>query len=136
MIFTTLIGSKKRVKKPKNYMVKWDSQSRSKMQYNIKQFIKSYGQNDIVFEEFPIVGTRMSLDFYNGNKNIAIEVQGAQHIKYTPFFHRKSKSTFLSQVRRDNEKQEFCKINDIKLVEIYPDDKVSKDLFKSFGVIL
>jgi hypothetical protein len=117
-------------------MVKWTKQSRSKMQFNVKQFIKTYWFNDVVFEEFPIVGTRMSLDLYNANKNIAIEVQGAQHLKYTPFFHGKSKSTFLSQIRRDNDKQEFCKLNEIKLVEIYPDDIVSTDLFKSFGVTL
>ena len=136
MIFKTLIGSTKRVKKPKNYMVKWDRPSRSKMQFGVKEFVKTYWFNDVVFEEFPIVGTRMSLDLYNANKNIAIEVQGAQHLKYTPFFHGKSKTTFLSQIRRDNDKEEFCKLNDIKLVEVYPEDKLSVDLFKSFGVIL
>lgn len=136
MIFKTLIGSTKRVKKPKNYMVKWDKPSRSKMQFEVKNFIKNYWFNDIVFEEFPIVGTRMSLDLYNGNKNIAIEVQGEQHLKYTPFFHGKSKTTFLSQIRRDNDKQEFCKLNKIKLVEVYPKDELSVDLFKTFGVIL
>jgi len=136
MIFKTLVGSKKRVKKPKNYMVKWDKPSRSKMQFGVKEFVKTYWFNDVVFEEFPIVGTRMSLDLYNANKNIAIEVQGAQHLKYTPFFHGKSKTTFLSQIRRDNDKEEFCKLNNIKLVEVYPEDKLSVDLFKSFGVIL
>ena len=136
MIFKTLLGSTKRVKKPKNYMVEWDKPSRSKMQFEVKKFIKNYWFNDIVFEEFPIVGTRMSLDLYNGNKNIAIEVQGAQHLKYTPFFHGKSKTTFLSQIRRDNDKQEFCKLNKIKLVEVYPKDELSVDLFKTFGVIL
>jgi len=136
MIFKTLVGSTKRVKKPKNYMVKWKKPSRSKMQFGVKEFVKNYWFNDVVFEEFPIVGTRMSLDLYNANKNIAIEVQGAQHLKYTPFFHGKSKTTFLSQIRRDNDKQEFCKLNNIKLVEIYPEDKLSVDLFKTFGVIL
>ena len=80
MIFKTLVGSTKRVKKPKNYMVKWDKPSRSKMQFGVKDFVRKYWFNDVVFEEFPIVGTRMSLDLYNANKNIAIEVQGAQHL--------------------------------------------------------
>ena len=78
----------------------------------------------------------MRFDFYNSNQNIAVEVQGGQHLKYTPFFHGKSKSTFLSQIRRDNDKQNFCELNNIKLVEIYPNDKLSADLFKSFSVIL
>ena len=136
MVFKTLTGASKRVKKPKNYLVKWGGQSRSKLQYSVKQFMKPYWDMDIVFEEFPIAGTRMSFDFYNSNKNIAIEVQGGQHLKYTPFFHGKSKSTFLSQIRRDNEKQKFCEINNIKLVEIYPNDELCVDLFESFGVIL
>lgn len=136
MIFKTLVGSTKRVKKPKNYLIKWSAKSRSKLQYSVKDFIKPYWDMDIVFEEFPIPGTKMSFDFYNSNKNIAIEVQGGQHLKYTPFFHGKSKSTFLSQIRRDNDKQKFCELNNIKLVEIYPDDVLCKDLFKSFGVVL
>ena len=136
MVFKTLTGSSKRVSKAKKYLIDWSGKSRSKMQYNCKQFLKSYWLNDIVFEEFPIAGTRLSIDFYNSNKKIAIEVQGGQHLKYTPHFHGKSKQTFLSQIRRDNDKQEFCKINDIRLVEIYPGDELSPDLFKSFGVCL
>lgn len=136
MIFKTLIGSSKRVKKPKNYLINWDSTSRSKLQYSVKQFIKPYWSHDVVFEEFPIAGTKMSFDFYNSNQNIAIEVQGGQHLKYTPFFHGKSKSNFLSQIRRDNDKHKFCEINSIKLVEIYPNDVLSIDLFEAFGVYL
>jgi len=136
MIFKTLVGSTKRVKKPKTYLIKWGASSRSKLQYSVKEFIKPYWDMDIVFEEFPIAGTKMSFDFYNSNKNIAIEVQGGQHLKYTPFFHGKSKSTFLSQIRRDNDKQKFCELNNIKLVEIYPNDVLSEDLFKCFDVIL
>lgn len=136
MVFKTLQGGSKRVKSPKKYLIKWNGQSRSKLQYSVKGFIKTYWDTDIVFEEFPIAGSKMTFDFYNSNKNIAIEVQGGQHLKYTPFFHGKSKSTFLSQIRRDNEKQRFCELNKIKLVEIYPDDNLSIDLFKSFGVIL
>ena len=87
MIFKTLVGSTKREKKPKKYLIKWTASSRSKLQYSVKEFIQPYWDIDIVFEEFPIAGTKMSFDFYNSNKNIAIEVQGGQHLKYTPFFH-------------------------------------------------
>lgn len=136
MVFKTLVGSSKRVSKPKKYLIDWDAESRSKMQYNCKQFLKTYWSNDIVFEEFPVAGTRLSIDFYNSNKLIAVEVQGGQHLKYVPHFHGKSKSSFLHQLRRDKDKQEFCKLNGIKLVEIYPGDEVSIELFKSFGVRL
>lgn len=136
MVFKTLLGHSKRIPKAKKYLINWGQKSRSKMQYNCKQFLKSYWSNDIVFEEFPVVGTRLSIDFYNSNKKIAIEVQGGQHLKYTPHFHGKSKQTFLGQIKRDNDKQEYCKINSIKLVEIYPGDELSISLFESFGVCL
>lgn len=136
MVFKTLIGSKKRVSKAKKYLINWDSESRSKFQKQVKDFVKEYWMNDVVFEEFPLAGSRLSFDFYNSNKKVAIEVQGGQHLKYTPHFHGKSKSNWLGQIRRDNDKEKFCKINGIKLVEIYPKDKLSVDLFESFGVIL
>ena len=136
MVFKTLIGSTKRLSKPKRYVIDWAKPSRSKLQTTTKLFIKDYWLHDVVFEEFPMVGSKLTFDFYNANKNIAIEVQGGQHLKYIPFFHGKSKSNFLGQIRRDNEKEKFCAINSINLVEIYPDDKLSIKLFESFGVIL
>ena len=136
MIFTTLNGGKKRLSKPKNYTVKWDSASRSKRQYAVKQFLKKYWINDFVFEELPMAGTKLSFDFYNSSKNIMVEVQGEQHLKHTPFFHGKAKSQFVSQIRRDNDKLNFCKLNKIPLVEVYPKDEISEELFYSFGITL
>lgn len=136
MIFKTLTGSTKRVPRAKKYIINWDSSSRSKMQFETKQYLKDYWFHDIVFEEFPIAGTKMTFDFYNPNKKIAVEVQGKQHLKYTPFFHGKSKSNFLSQIKRDNDKQKFCELNDIILAEIYPEDKLCENLFKSFNITL
>lgn len=136
MLFQTLFGSSKRVKNPKKYLIQWDSSSKSKMQFNVKQYLKEYWLYDIVFEEFPLVGSKMTFDFYNPNKNVIVEVQGGQHLKHTPYFHGQSKSNFLSQIKRDNDKQKFCELNNIKLVEIYPNDKLSKELFESFNVTL
>ena len=76
MIFKTLTGSSKRVSKAKKYLIQWNSSSRSKMQFNVKQYLKKYWSNDIVFEEFPIAGTKMTFDFYNPNKKVAIEHNG------------------------------------------------------------
>lgn len=136
MIFKTLNGSQKRLPKSKNYIIKWDQPSRSKRQYAVKQFLKKYWQEDFVFEELPMAGTRLSFDFYNSSKRVMVEVQGGQHLKYTPFFHGKAKSQFVSQIRRDNEKLKFCKLNNIPMVEIYPKDEINEDLFYSFGITL
>jgi len=130
------MGATRTVKKAKKYLIDWDGKSRSKIQYSAKQFLKKYWSNHIVFEEFPVAGTRLSLDFYNANKKVAIEVQGRQHTKYVPFFHGKNKINYINQLRRDQDKLKFCELNDIQLVEIYDGDEVNEKLFESFGVIL
>jgi len=136
MKFKTLIGSLKNVRKPKNYLINWDSASKSKIQFNTKQFLKQYWKNHIVFEEFPLVGTKLSFDFYNANKKIMIEVQGQQHTKYVPYFHGKSKSGYLDQLRRDNDKIKFCEINNLKLVEIFSEEEICVETFKKYGILL
>jgi hypothetical protein len=82
-----------------------------------------------------MAGTKMTFDFYNANKKIAVEVQGAQHTKYVPFFHGR-RANFASQIRRDESKAQFCRLNNIILVEIYAEDALSKELFKKQGVYL
>tara|TARA_R110000824_G_scaffold65538_1_gene170595 strand:+ start:8225 stop:8635 length:411 start_codon:yes stop_codon:yes gene_type:complete len=134
--FKTLSGSEKRVPLSHKYLIDWDSASKSKFQRNVKIFLKDYWLNHVVFEEFPVVGTRLSLDFFNANKYIAIEVQGDQHTKYVPFFHGKYKNNYLQQLKRDHQKQEFCELNNIKLVEIYSSDIIGADLFKSYNIKL
>lgn len=136
MRFKTLVGSERTVSKSKKYLVDWGGSSRSKLQKATKTFLKKYWHKHIVFEEFPVVGTRLSLDFYNANKKIAIEVQGRQHTQYVPFFHGKNKINYINQLKRDADKLEFCKINDIKLVEIYESDAINEELFIKFGVDL
>tara|TARA_Y100000310_G_C20535074_1_gene740455 strand:+ start:86 stop:496 length:411 start_codon:yes stop_codon:yes gene_type:complete len=136
MNFKTLTGSTKRIPKPKKYLIKWKAKSKSKIQFRVKEFLESYWSNHIVFEEFPVAGSRLTLDFYNANKKIAIEVQGAQHLKYVPFFHGPSRAKFLQQIRRDQDKVEFCKLNNITFVEIFPDDEIALPIFESQGVCL
>lgn len=136
MTFKTLNGSTKRPRNIKKFIINWDKPSKSKLQTSVKNYIEKYWYNHVVLEEFTIPGSRLSLDFYNANKKIAIEVQGRQHTKYVPFFHGGYKSNFLSQLKRDRDKREFCDINGICLIEIYDTDKLNKQLFKKFGVVL
>lgn len=135
MKFKTLDGKDRVVKNLKKTLIKWDGKSRSKIQKNVKDFLKPFWLGDVVFEEMKVAGTRLSLDFYNANKRIAIEVQGEQHFKFVPFFHG-NRNTYLKQIKRDVKKIEFCEINNITLVEIFPEDKLSVDFFKKMGVSL
>lgn len=136
MKFKTLFGAERSIKKPNKYIIKWDKPSRSKIQFKVKNFLKNYWERKIVFEEFPMAGTRLSFDIFNASDKIIVEVQGEQHTKYTPFFHGNQKMNYIDQLRRDKDKLEFCKINDIKLVEVYYNDSLSKNLFKEQGVAL
>ena len=83
-----------------------------------------------------MAGTRLSFDIFNASDKIIVEVQGEQHTKYTPFFHGSHKMNYIDQLRRDKDKLEFCRINDIKLVEVYYNDLLNKKLFKQQGVAL
>ena len=135
MKFLDPLGKERNLKGAKKYLINWEEKSRSKFQKNIKDFLKDYLVHDIVFEEFRIVGTRLSLDFYNANKKIAVEVQGDQHVRYVKHFH-KNRLKYLEQLKRDQKKLDFCEINDIKLVEIYSTDVVTASLFKDQDIYL
>lgn len=129
MTFKTLYGREKRVRNSYKFKIDWNGKSRSKFQESVKKFIYIHWRYDLVFEEFRIPGSKLSIDFYNHTKRIAIEVQGAQHIQYVKHFHR-TKANFLNQIKRDFKKIEFCELNNIKLIEIYPEDQLSEDFFE------
>ena len=130
MVFRTLYGSSKKVKASKKDLIDWDAPSKSKIQASVKNFLKKYWERDIVFEEFPLVGTRMTFDFYNATKNIVIEVQGKQHTKYISFFHGNSKINYLKQLKRDQDKLKFCEINEIEFFEYFQGENQLEDLYK------
>ena len=136
MKFQTLHGTERRAKNLRKYLIKWDGDSKSKFQKKIKNFLKEYWENHVVFEEFPVVGTRLTLDFYNANKKIAVEAQGEQHVKFIDFFHGSYRNNYLEQLKRDQQKFDFCEMNNIKLVEVYYNDTVGRKLFKKFDIEL
>ena len=50
------------------YLIKWDGKSRSNIQFKTKQFLKKHWSNQIVYEEFPVYGTRMKVAILNATK--------------------------------------------------------------------
>lgn len=121
------------------YLIKWDNPSRSKIQFKTKQFLKKYWSSSIVYEEFPVYGSRMKVDILNATRKIAIEVNGAQHSKFNKFFHSNSRINYLNSIKRDFKKLEWLESNDYNLIEIdYNEiDSLSVDFFKKkFNLVL
>ena len=100
------------------YLIDWDKKSRSKIQFATKQFLKKFWKNHIVYEEFPVYGTRLKVDILNATKKIAVEVNGRQHYSFNKFFHGGSRQKFLQSIKRDCKKFDWLKSNDFEVVEI------------------
>jgi hypothetical protein len=112
------------------YLVDWDASSRSKVQFNTKQFLKKYWKNHIVYEEFPVFGSRLKVDIVNATLRIAVEVHGKQHSAYNKFFHGDSRLNYLKSIKRDVAKEKWLSLNKFQLVEIYENEV--KDLSEQF----
>src|SRR5438309_1011195 len=99
------------------YKIDWEKNERSHIQKAVKDFLKPFIKNHIVFAEFPVFGTKLKLDLFDATSRICYETNGRQHTEYVPFFH-KNRSAFLAQIKRDMKKHKWCEENDIILVEI------------------
>jgi len=118
MIFICTNGRKKKIANSVKYLIDWDADCKSGIQKTVKNVLYDNWFADVVFEEFPVAGTRLTFDFFNATRNIAVEVDGNQHYKYNKFFHSNSRQNFLSQLKRDEKKEYFCEINNIELIRI------------------
>lgn len=138
MKFTNLKG-KPTFKNISKFRIDWSKQSKSKFQFNVKQFFKQYWSNHICYEEVVLAGTRLSLDILNLTERVGVEVHGDQHIKHVPFFHGKNSIGFGDQIKRDLDKIKWCENNKIELIEIYSSDlsDLSKEwIYENFNIIL
>jgi hypothetical protein len=71
------------------------------------------------FLKYPLTGKNLELDMYNDNLHLAVEYQGIQHRKYTPYYH-KVYSDFIRQQERDSFKHQRCRDMGITLI-LVPD---------------
>jgi hypothetical protein len=103
-------------------LVNWDTKSRSNLQYQFKQFFHIYWKNHIVYEEFPVYGSMLKVDFLNATKKIAVEIQGNQHESFNKFFHDNSRLKYLQSIKRDVQKSKWLEMNNFKFLELYEND--------------
>ena len=133
------INGREQKKNVSKYVIDWNKKSRSKVQFAVKKFLEPFWNSQIVYEEFPVYGTKMSVDILNATRKIAIEVQGRQHNEFNKFFHSGSRLKYLESIKRDLKKAEWLEMNDFNLIEINEDEvnQLSKDFFlKKFDVVL
>jgi len=121
------------------YLIDWDKESRSQLQFKAKQFFRKYWLSCVVYEEFPVYGSRMKVDILNATRKIAVEVNGAQHGTFNKFFHGNSRIKYLNSIKRDFKKLEWLESNNYNLIEINHDevDLLSTNFFKKkFNLVL
>ena len=130
MTFKDINGRAKVVKAAWKYKADWDKPCRSKFQKRVKDLLRELWEHDMVYEEFPVAGTRLTIDIYNASRKIAVESQGSAHTSFNKHFHNNSKQNFLHQIKRDFHKVQFCEINNIRLVEIFENEKLDRNLLE------
>jgi hypothetical protein len=135
MKFIKLTGNEAN-KDVSKYRMKWEKKSRSKFQEGVKFFLQPFWRTHVIYEEFPVVGTKMTLDIVNLTRKIALEIQGAQHSEFNEFFHNGNKGNYYAQLQRDVEKRRWCELNGLRLVEIYPSDlPLTKEFLEKHDLI-
>jgi len=87
-----------------------------------------------VLEEVPLPlrkSETLYMDFYLPLIKTCIEVHGEQHYKFNRFFHN-SVLGFMKHKKRDENKKEWCAINNIKYIELpYDQIEIWKELIKT-----
>jgi len=91
--------------------------SKSNFQSSIGDILKGHYPMDVILEEVYIRGEKLVLDFFIPSRKLAIECNGIQHNKFVKFFHETLRG-FHNQQDRDVRKREWCRLNNIRLIEI------------------
>lgn len=133
------IYGREQYKNVEKYRVDWDAKCRSKIQFTVKTFLRQYWQNHIVYEEFPVYGTRLKVDLLNASNKIAVEVQGKQHEQFNKHFHANSRLKYLQSIKRDVKKSQWLERNGFIVVEIMQDEvpTLNEDFFlKKYDITL
>lgn len=82
-------------------------------------FKRSFGKTRPDFLKNPAIneGRNLELDCYNDELKLAVEYNGIQHYKFSPYFHR-TRDAFQNQKYRDYLKRQLCEKNGITLIEV------------------
>jgi len=105
-----------------NYPRRYDV---SKAQLRVGDFLEEILPNQNILEEFVIPKSGgLRIDFFLPIMKVAVEVDGGQHKKLTPHFH-KNKAGFELAQKNDKLKNEWCRINGVRIIRV--DDSCTKE---------
>jgi hypothetical protein len=115
----TTLDSKEVEWKPKGNS-DFRADNKSKLHNAVREVIKQEFPTVQVLEEVtvPIWFKQVQyLDFYIPLYHIAIEAHGAQHYSYSTLYHNNMLS-FYRQQQNDHNKRRWCKMNNIRYIEL------------------
>ena len=121
----------------KKYLINWENSGASSLETRFRDLIRPFWGNSIVLFQFRIPASLMRIDFFNINKRLAVEINGEQHDSYNEFFHKKSRLNYLSSIKRDMAKDNWCeqnKITILHLTEFDLDVFCPEYIYDKFGV--
>jgi hypothetical protein len=124
------LDGKEYVWNPTNCQAK--ASSRSALHKKAKALLDEVFTHDRVLQEVSLPGTKdqyrkstLRGDLFIPNRKILVEVHGEQHYKFNKFFY-KSKLDFYRAKARDNDKRNWCEINDITLIVFNYDEDIDE----------
>lgn len=95
-----------------------DKRSHSELHNNAIRLLKSFFKLTPIYSEIYIPGCqyKLYLDILIPRFSIAVEVNGEQHFSLNKFFHG-NEAAFKISLQRDKLKQEWCNLNNLRLVQ-------------------
>jgi hypothetical protein len=100
-----------------------ESAKRSKLHEKAKVILDICFPYDRILQEVSLPGTKtlgrkgtLRADFFIPNRNLIVEIHGQQHFKFNKF-HFKDKLSFFRAQARDRDKREWCRVNEINIIE-------------------
>src|SRR5688572_10936560 len=84
--------------------------SRSKLQLLTRDTLIAKYPHEIIYEDFTIPGSRLSVDFLLYRVGLVIEVDGKQHSEFSAFHHgdRTVSHKLANQRKNDRMKTQWC----------------------------
>ncbi len=96
---------------------KWSGRGASKGEKALGEKLRAFFPALTIYAQVPCFGTRLKLDYFIYSLKIAFEFDGNQHDELVPFFHGNERG-FKRAQERDREKEEWCEINDTRLIRV------------------